>query len=82
MSTVWFFTLEGVLLVTNVVMLILTGSIGSAIVIGFIAGIMFMMATELYFDRKLNKEIMEEINILSRQYDNQMSMNFGEKNDA
>jgi hypothetical protein len=81
MSTLWFFTLEGLLLVTNLVLLIVTGSIASAIVVGFCAGIMFMMAVTLYFDRKINREIMRDIETLTRNYDNQMTMNFGENND-
>jgi hypothetical protein len=81
MSSIAYFCFSGLLLATNLIMWIVTGSAISALAVGFIAGLMLSMATNIYFDRKINREIMEEINTLTRQYDNQMSMNFGENND-
>lgn len=43
-------------------------------VAGFMLGVGYMVAIQWYVDRKLNKEIMKEIETLSRNYDNQMSI--------
>lgn len=45
-------------------------------VAGFMLGVGYMVAIQWYLDRKLNKEIMKEIETLSRNYDNQLKFNW------
>ena len=45
-----------------------------ALALGFHAGLLLAAVTSWYLDRKMNREIMEEINTLHRNYDNQMNL--------
>ena len=49
-----------------------------ALALGFHAGLLLAAVTSWYLDRELNREIMEEINTLHRNYDNQMSFSWDE----
>lgn len=64
--------LFAVLFVGNVV----AGGLVNVFVAGFMLGVGYMVAIQWYVDRKLNKEIMKEIETLSRNYDNQLKFNW------
>ena len=66
--------LVAALFVAMFVVNIVAGTLFNVFVAGFMLGVGYMVAIQWYLDRKLKKEIMKEIETLSRNYDNQMSI--------
>ena len=65
---------NAVFLVYNVVAFIAFGYAFSILFAGFHAGLLLSQLISWYVDRKLNREIMEEISTLSSNYDSQMRL--------
>lgn len=69
----WVF-IYALLFAMNLAFWFTVGTAFSLFVAGAVLGVLWCHLVEWHFDRKLNREIMEEIDALTRNYDCQMSL--------